>query len=186
LSASADLDYRALWWIGNCSVVNWTVGARYAQLNQDFSALFADGGTTDNVTTAVNFDGGGLRFGLDAERHRGCGFLLYGRGAVSLVAGEFRAAYFQGSDVDPEIVNTSWTAGRVVPICDLELGGGWQSECGRWRLTGGYVISTWWNAVTSDSWIRSVQQNNFAGQADAVSSDRVTFDGLTARVEYRF
>ena len=38
---TADLDYRAIWWLGECSVVNWSVGARYAQLTQEFDSLFA-------------------------------------------------------------------------------------------------------------------------------------------------
>ncbi|HPM85097.1 MAG TPA: Lpg1974 family pore-forming outer membrane protein [Candidatus Anammoximicrobium sp.] len=183
----ADLDYRAIWWLGECSVVNWSVGARYAQLSQEFDSLFTYTGTLDGVASAVNFDGGGIRLGLDGERHHGShGFLLYGKGVLSLIAGEFRASYFQGSDVDPEIVNTAWKAGRLVPILDLELGAGWQSPCGHFRFTAGYLVSMWFNTLTTDSWIRSVGQNNFAGQADAISYDTLTFDGLTARAEYRF
>ena len=105
---------------------------------------------------------------------------------MSLVAGEFSASYFQGTDQDPEIVNTAWKAGRLVPIFDLELGAGWQSPCGHFRVTAGYVVSMWFNTLTTDSWIRSVQQNNFVGQADAISYDTLTFDGFTARAEYRF
>lgn len=183
----ADLDYRAIWWLGECSVVNWSVGARYAQLTQDFDSQFTYTGTVDDVASAVNFDGGGIRLGLDGERHQGShGFLLYGKGALNLIAGEFRASYFQGTDQAPEIVDTAWKAGRLVPILDLELGAGWQSPCGRFRVTAGYVVSMWFNTLTTDSWIRSVGQNNFVGQADAISYDTLTFDGLTARAEYRF
>jgi hypothetical protein len=183
----ADLDYRSVWWLGECSVVNWSVGARYAQLTQDFASQFTDAGTVDSVATAVDFDGGGIRLGLDGERHHGSrGFLLYGKGALNLIAGEFRASYFQGSDQYPEIVNTAWKAGRIVPILDLELGAGWQSPCGRFRVTTGYVVNMWFNTLTTDSWIRSVGQNNFVGQADAISYDTLTFDGFTARAEYRF
>jgi len=183
----ADLDYRAIWWLGECSVVNWSVGARYAQLTQEFDSQFTYTGTVDSVATAVDFEGGGIRLGLDGERHHGShGFLLYGKGAVSLIAGEFSASYFQGSDQDPEVVNTVWTAGRLVPIVDLELGAGWQSPCGRFRVTAGYLVSMWFNTLTTDSWIRSVGQNSFVGQADAISYDTLTFDGFTARAEYRF
>ena len=181
-----DLDYRAIWWLGECSVVNWSVGARYANLTQDFAAQFDDTGTLDDVATAVDFDGGGIRLGLDGERHNCRGILLYGRTAMSLVGGEFSGSYFQGTDQDPEIVNTAWKAGRLVPIFDLELGAGWQSPCGHFRVTAGYVVNMWFNTLTTDSWIRSVQQNNFVGQADAISYDTLTFDGFTARAEYRF
>jgi hypothetical protein len=183
---TVDLDYRNVWWLGEASVVNWSLGARYAQLTQDFDSQFDLTGTFDEVATEVDFDGGGVRLGLDGERHNCHGMLLYGRGAMSLVAGEFSGSYFQGSDQDPEIVNTAWQAGRIVPIFDLELGAGWQSPCGHFRLTAGYVVSMWFNTLTTDSWIRSVQQNNFVGQADAISYDTLTFDGFTARAEYRF
>lgn len=183
----ADVDYRAIWWLGECSAVNWSVGARYAQLTQDFDVQFGDTGTRDSVATAVDFDGGGIRVGVDGERHHGAhGFLLYGKGLLSLVAGEFSAFYLQGTDQDHEIVNTAWKAGRLVPILDLELGAGWQSPCGHFRVTAGYLVSMWFNTLTTDSWIRSVQQNNFVGQADAISYDTLTFDGFTARAEYRF
>lgn len=183
----ADIDYRAIWWLGECSVVNWSVGARYAQLTQDFDSQFVDG-TVDNVTTAVNFDGGGIRLGLDGTRHHGGrGFLVYGKGAMSLIAGEFSASYLEEVEgVAPEVVDTSWKAGRLVPILDLEVGAGWQSPCGRFRVTAGYLFSMWFNTLTTDSWIRSVQDNNFVGQADAISYDTLTFDGFTARAEYRF
>lgn len=184
---TVDLDYRSIWRLSKRNVVHWSVGARYAQLNQDFDARFGETGTTDDVLTAVDFDGAGVRLGLDAERHHcGPGIMLYGRGALSFVAGRFRSSYFQGSDMDPQIVDTTFSSDRVVPILDVEVGAGWQSSCGRFRVTAGYVLNLWFNTLTSDSWIRSVQQNSFVGQADAVSWDTLTFDGLTARVEYRF
>jgi hypothetical protein len=66
-------------------------------------------------------------------------------------------------------------------MLDLELGVGWQSPCGHYRFTAGYVVSTWLNTVSTDEWIDSVRNNNFVGL-----DDRMSFDGLTARGEYRF
>jgi hypothetical protein len=181
-----DADYRSVLWLNHCSVMNWFVGARYAHLQQDFASLFTLTGENEEVITDVGFDGGGIRFGLDGERHHCCGFLLYGRGSISVVAGEFSATYFQADNFDREIVDTAWKAGRVVPIMDLELGAGWQSPCGHFRLTAGYNVAYWFNTVTTDQWIKSVQENDFVGQPDGMSYDTITFDGLTARAEYRF
>ena len=103
------------------------------------------------------------------------------RGTANFVPGEFRTRYTQGSNVDPIIVDTAWKAGRIVSILDLEVGAGWQSCCGHVRLTAGYVISSWFNTVNTDEWIQSVRTNNFVGL-----NDTMTFDGLTARAEYRF
>jgi hypothetical protein len=181
-----DLDYRATLLVRECSMINWFVGARYAQLGQDFDAHFTLQGDQDNVITSVDFDGAGIRLGLDGERHHGCGLMLYGKSALSVVAGEFRASYFQNSNFDPVTVQTSWKAGRIVPILDLELGLGWQSPCGRVRCTAGYQVSDWFNTLTTDQWIDQIAQNNFAGQPDGMSYDTLTLDGLTARVEWRF
>jgi hypothetical protein len=98
-----------------------------------------------------------------------------------LLAGEIRTRYFFGNTADPSIVDTNWKAGRLIPMLDLELGAGWQSPCGHYRFTVGYEISMWFNSVTTDEWIHSVGANNPADMKDTM-----TFDGLTARAEYRF
>lgn len=184
---TADLDYRSVLWASELGAMNYLVGARYTQLNQDFSTTASGTGVESTAVSDVEFDGGGLRFGLDGERHHPCnGFLIYGKGVASFVAGQFRTSFQQGDNTDPEIVNTGWKAERIMTIVDMELGVGWQSHCGRFRLTTGYQVSMWFNAVTTDQWIRAVQQNNFVGQRDGMSYDTLMFDGLTARAEYRF
>ena len=179
-----DGDYRAVWTAGDLWAINYLAGLRYARLNQDFSALLTNTGTEDTLQTRVTFEGVGLRLGLDGERHFACcGMFLYGKTVANMVVGDFRARYTQGSDVDPIIVDTTWKAGRLVTVLDLELGAGWQSECGHWRLSTGYLISAWYNAIPTDQWIAAVQQNNFVNLGH---EDMMTFDGLTARVEYRW
>lgn len=184
---TADVDYRSIVWASDLSAVNYIVGARFAELNQDFAARYTRTGTTDLMSADVEFDGGGVRFGLDATRHHPCnGFLVYGRGLTSFVAGEFKTSYRHGTDVDPEIVNTGWEAARIMTMVDMEFGGGWQSRCGRLRVTAGYLVSFWFNAVTTDQWIRAVRDNDFVGQRDGMSYDTLMFDGLRLRAEYRF
>ena len=184
LSSQADLDLqmdivdvgmRHLFVGGQVFAVNYTVGARYARLEQSFDALFRNNGQ-EQVSTNIDFDGGGIRLGLDAER-RACGrpWWLYARSAASFVAGKFQANYFQGQSFDPEVVDTRWEAGRVVPMLDLELGGGWVGPGGRMRLSAGYLFSAWFNTVMTQDFIHSVQQNNFLDLGDTL-----TFDGLVA------
>jgi hypothetical protein len=164
--------------------VNYLIGGRYASLRQDFTGIFTGTGTTDTLVTDVSFDGVGFRFGLDGMRFAySSGFLVYGKTSVSFLAGEFRGRYTQGSDVDPIIVDTSWEAGRIVTIFDLELGVGWQSVNGRWRFTTGYMMSSWHNVIPTNQWIQNVQTNSFDATSD---NDVITFDGLTARLEYRW
>ena len=186
---TADVDYRSIWWANELSALNYLVGARYANLEQQYASVYEGTGIQHQTRSDVRFDGGGIRFGLDGERHHGhTGLLLYGRSILSLVAGQFRASYQYESNVNPgvNLIDTDWEADRIVSIVDLELGVGWQSYCGHFRITSGYMISSWFNAVTTDQWIRSVSRNNFVGQPDGMSYDTLMFDGLTVRAEYRF
>jgi hypothetical protein len=177
-----DVDYRWLVSSGDQHAVNLLVGARYAQLTQDFHAQFAVNGTRD-VDTRLQFEGGGLRIGLDAERYAACtGWMVYGRGNASFVAGDFRGDYFQGSSFAATEIDTAWKAGRIVTMLDLELGVGWTGPCDRVRLRAGYLISGWLNTVRTDEWIDAVNAN----QMSNLGGSGMTFDGLTARAEFRF
>ena len=177
-----DVDYRFVWLSDQLSAVNLLLGLRYGQLDQDFQAVYTQAGSTETMFTDISFDGAGLLFGIDAERHHcGTGLLAYGKANTSFMAGDFRARYFQGSAFDPVIVDTNWKAGRLVSTLDLELGAGWQSSKGCVRLTAGYLISSWFNTVKTDEFIQAVQTNNFVGLDDAL-----TFDGFVARAEIRF
>lgn len=180
-----DVDYRAVWGAGDLYAVNYILGLRYARLNQDFTGVFTSTGTTDTLLTNSNFEGAGLKIGIDGERHAcNSGLFVYGRTTASFVAGDSRARYRQSSDVDPLIVNTTWKAGRVVTILDLELGAGWQSCCGRWRVNGGYIFNSWYNVLPTDQWIQNVQGNNFVDNDH--HNDAITFDGFTFRVTYQW
>ena len=176
-----DLLYRHLFVGGENYAVNYSLGGRYGKLDQRFHAQFVNGGTED-VMTDVDFEGLGLRLGFDAERHS-CRnrLLVYAKGAANFIAGRFRASYFQGSSFDPEIVNTNWEAGRIVPALDIEIGIGYRSLNDRIRLTAGYRVDTWFNMVTNEDFVWAVQQNNFLNLEDSIS-----FDGLVTRLELRF
>jgi len=158
------------------------LGARYAGSQQDFIADFSEPTNREVVTTNIHFDGGGIRVGLDTEFYSAnrC-WVVYGRGMASFVAGEFRAIYTYDDLYGQQSVYTDWQAGRVVTMLDLEVGAGWTSPNGYWRLTGGYMVSGWFNALNADEFINAVQTNEFAGL-----SDTMTFDGAVARAELRF
>ena len=182
-----DFDYRGLI-VGSescesecASVVNYIVGGRYATFDQDFSSNFIAAGTT-TVDTSVNFSGGGVRLGLMGEQHRTTrGFFVYGKGITNLLVGEFDASYRQSNTFAGTQAFTNWSAGRVVPVLDLEAGIGWVGPRRRLKFTGGYMISTWFNVVTIDDFIQAAQSSNFSDP-----SGTITFDGLTARVAWDF
>lgn len=180
-----DIDYRSL--IAYCCdyQIGYTLGIRYGQLQQNFRADFAANGT-EFVDTNVSFYGTGLKAGLDGERYSyNRNLFIYGKTFLSLLGGESQAHYFQGSSFDPSIVATTWQAGRLVTIYDLELGAGWQNDCGNVRLSVGYSYSTWYNVTRTNEWINAVQHNNFADPSDNFNAF-MSFDGFVTRVEVRW
>ncbi len=180
-----DLDYHSLFAYCCDYQIGYTLGLRYAELQQNFRADFAANGT-EFVQTDMNFYGAGLKAGLDGERYSySRNLFVYGKTFLSLLGGESRAAYLQGSSFDPVIAQTSWKAGRLVTIYDLELGAGWQNDCGNVRLSIGYMYSTWYNVTRTNEWINAVQQNNFVDQSDNFNGF-MTFDGLVSRLEIRW
>ncbi|NLX57432.1 MAG: hypothetical protein GXY58_20200 [Planctomycetaceae bacterium] len=176
-----DVDYRRALSCDDRHNVTFLAGVRVAEFDQDFAAIF-NGTGNETLITEIDFYGAGLRIGLEGERYTASRrWLVYGKTHGSFVAGEFTADYRQGQSFDPSVVDTSWEAGRIVPMLDLEVGAGWQSRCGTWRITGGYMISAWYNCVKTDEWISAVQNNNVVGLGDNMS-----FDGLVLRCEGRF
>lgn len=190
-----DVDFKALFDgcepvqcdnCGNCKtefadVVNYIVGVRYARLDQDFRSQFVVTGSTA-VNTNVDFDGGGIRLGLEGERHSTVtGLYVYGQGITNLMVGEFKADYLQTNTFNGTEAITSWSAGRVVPGLDLELGFGWVAPRRRLRLSTGYMVSTWFNVVKTEDFINAAQTHDF----DDLSSI-LTFDGLVGRAEWEF
>ena len=161
--------------------INYLIGGRYAKLEQQFDAEFLKNGI-ETIATDIDFDGGGLRIGLEAQRFS-CRNQLheYANGYASFLAGRFRANYFSGQAFDPEVVNSEWEAGRIVPILDLEAGVGWSSAGGKLSLSAGYMVSAWFNTVTTQDFINSIQTNDYLGLSDVTS-----FDGLQGRFTYRF
>lgn len=162
-------------------VLNYIVGVRYARLDQDFRSAFVTTGTT-SVDTNVDFDGGGIRLGLEGERHStATGLYVYGQGLTNLMVGEFKADYAQINTFNGTEAITSWSGGRLVPGFDLELGFGWVAPRRRLRLSTGYMVSTWFNVVKTEDFIDAAQTHDF----DNMSSI-LTFDGLVTRAEWEF
>lgn len=176
-----DVDFHRVFSCGRRHQLSCLLGARYGALDQDFIGRMAIN-QSEVVTTNLGFDGGGIRVGLEAEWYGPKrAWMAYGRGAASFVAGEFRGVYTQDHLFGQRVVYTDWRAGRIVTMLDLELGVGWTSPKGCFHLAGGYMVSGWFNAVTTADFINAVQANEFAGLGDSL-----TFDGFVARAEIRF
>lgn len=177
----ADVDFRRIISQGSDYSLNYLIGARYAHLDEVFQSRFTNSTTIEDVNTNIDFDGGGIRFGLEGERQNCQGWLIYGRGYASFVGGRFVGTYSQADSVRGSVVSTGWSEDRVLSILDAEAGVGWASSSGRFRVTAGYMFSGWFNAINTDDFIHAVQTNNSVSV-----SDTLTFDGFVLRGEIRF
>ena len=180
-----DVDFRSLWLGCECPscayALTWLVGATAARIDQDFAATYATEGVT-TVATDVEFEGIGMRFGLEGERiFPATGLFVYGSGITSFIFGEFDTSYSQVSTFNGTEAFTSWNAGRIVPVLEFEAGAGWLGVNRHLRLSAGYRVSTWFNYVKTDEWIRAVQNHDFTNM-----DGTLTFDGLVGRAEWLF
>lgn len=181
-----DLEYRAV--LLSCSkyYINGVIGGRYVMYDQDFTSafFFAPPDGTTFVNTAIDFDGAGIRSGVEGE-HRLClGLYGYGKLIGSLIAGEFRSAYQQFNQFNGEEGTTRMRESRVVPMIETELGLGWCSANGRVRFSAGYYFSIWSNMITAQEWINAVQTTSFESPSRDAKDD-IRIDGLVTRLELR-
>jgi hypothetical protein len=180
-----NLDYRSLIY-GTCdSAINYSAGIRYVNLEQNLHARQNVGvavGLSD-VRTDINVDAFGIGFGLDAVKRRcDCGLFAYGRTGASFEAGEMQADIRQTLQLVPSAtIGNSLRDYRVLSILDAELGVGWQSHCGRLKLSAGYEFSGWFNALTVPTYILGVQNREFSEMIETIS-----FNGLVARALVQF
>ncbi|MGI9455693.1 MAG: Lpg1974 family pore-forming outer membrane protein, partial [Aeoliella sp.] len=181
-----DAEYRRLFRASNCGWMNYSFGARYGRLEQNFRQLGNFGGSQGGVidtTTEIDFDGAGLKVGLDGERILGCGcWSAYGNSSLSALFGSFRGDYLMHnatSVLDLAIVR--WEEDRVTPMLEYEFGVAWTSCCGSCRASFGYMGIHWFNVATTPEFVDAVQADNYVDFGDTLS-----FGGLTSKVEWRY
>jgi hypothetical protein len=187
----ADGAYRRLLFGDGAGWVNYSVGGRYAHLDQNFLQTGDFGGGNAgviNTRTDIQFDGGGALFGLDGEHFIGRrGFSVFGGLNVSPIFGQFSSAYqLHNITTDTALAIAEWKDDRVVTLLEYQAGLAWTSPCYKWRLSAGYVAQFWYNAVSTADFVNAVQTNNYTHSGDSRVADTISFDGLAARVERRF
>jgi len=178
-----DIDYRGLLVYNPEWQVNYVLGARYGNLEQHFAAGFAPATGFEQVLAESEFDGGGLKLGLEGLRfHPTTQFFFYGKGYASFLGGQFRTRYEFDSPTLASPTQTGFKVNRLVTMLDLETGIGWQNYTGNLRISAGYLFSSWINTVKVNEFINSVQSNNFTDPSTNYNGI-ITFDGLTSKIE---
>ena len=164
------------------SSVDVVVGFRYAHLDQNFQGDFlVDGFTT--VRSSTEFHGFGPRAGLKLHRDVGCGWNVYGEGFFDILAGQFQSDYSQDNTMVGNLARSGFEDDRLVPQLEAELGVGWENACGNFSIRAGYYMGAWFNTVTTAEFIEGVQATSFS---DDTIDETMTFDGLTARMLFKF
>ena len=164
-------------------LVYLTAGVRYAEFDEDFRARYTMLGSTD-VSSDIGFDGVGPRLGLEIERAMDGDLYMYLRGGASLMFGRFDADYLQSNIFSGTQAVVGLQDSRMVPITELELGFGWGNSTETFRFSAGYYVGSWFNTVTTGSFIDSVQDGTLYSIGGV--GDTLVFDGLVARVEVRY
>lgn len=181
----ADIEFRRLL-SGSCKhAVNYSVGVRYGKLQQGFLQIgnFAPPTGTIQTTSDIDFEGVGLRAGLDGEHRLGySGFAGYGKLSMNVLFGEFRSSFLQLDTTTTDVqANSTWNDRRVVPLLDYEVGISWTSRNGHWRASTGYYTAFWFNTITTGQFVQAVQTADFVDLGETM-----VFNGLVSRVEFRF
>jgi hypothetical protein len=181
-----DVAYRYYVICVPTSEVSVFFGARYGTLDQQFgqTGIFGGGqGGTIDTTTEIEFDGVGPMAGMTGEHLIGnTRYSFYGRALAAALTGEFRNHYRMfNSSTATLLAEAFWNDDRVVPVLDYELGVAWVGPKGRFRLAAGYMMSFWFNSVTTPVFVDAVQADNYVNVADTIA-----FDGLVGRVECRW
>ncbi|MFO0965131.1 MAG: Lpg1974 family pore-forming outer membrane protein [Gemmataceae bacterium] len=182
---TGDIDYKCAFVDNDCLRLSWLAGARYGHLRQNLDVAYQEILGVDRIHANVGFDGGGPRVGLDGEYRVKCGLYGYARGALSLVAGTFTSLYEQRDIFGGLVAQSSINETRIIPILELELGVGWRSQNDRVRVAAGYYVGSWFNTLTIPGIVQGVQNNNFQTIGNNFR-DNLTFDGVVARIEFRF
>jgi len=180
-----DVNYRHLWKQTDRMAINWIGGLRYGKMEQDFTGSqtvqAATGLTT--VQTDIDFEGFGINGGLDLERYsQKTGIFIYGRGMASLMAGDWKASYRQTNEnVGGGEPANNYQDFHATPVLEGELGLGWMRPCGRIRLQAGYMMSAWYESVSTRGYIEAVRDANLVDIGETI-----TFSGLTTRLSILF
>jgi hypothetical protein len=145
-----------------------------------------DGFTVTDARSTMNFQGGGLRAGLEGRRYF-CkdGWLsLYGKGNISLLYGTVDIKTIRGTfdpSTGPTAFNSqTFTNRQIIPVTDIEAGLTAQVTCHS-AITAGYLMSAW-----HDLGMRDQDQLNTLLPISYDDANILGFDGFFARVEVAF
>jgi hypothetical protein len=174
---------------GSCPAwdVSWSGGFRAAEAewNRAYVVLEDNNEVDGTAVSSMDFEGAGLKVGLEGRRYFFCdGWLsMYAKGNLSLLYGRLHfdtVLTQEGGTAPDQIDRESTTSNQIIPVTELEAGLTGQVSC-QCRISAGYLMSAWHDL-------------GFRDEAD-LNTDRLVlyddanilgFDGFFARLEYAY
>jgi hypothetical protein len=174
---------------GSCPAwdVRWSGGFRAAdaEWQRAYGRLTETSELDAGAVSSMDFDGAGLKVGLEGRRyfcHSGW-LSVYAKGDLSLLYGQldFNVVRTQDNGTAPDVITQQSTSTeQIIPVTDLEAGVSAQISCNG-RMSAGYLLSAWHDLGFRDE----IQVNDdFPVQYD--DANILGFDGFFARLEYGF
>jgi hypothetical protein len=171
--------------------VSWTGGFRVA--DAEWRRAYVALGTTDefleDAVSTMEFDGAGLKVGLQGRRYfcKSGWLSVYAKGDLSLLYGDLEfttVATTEGGTAPDAIVRQSTTTNQIIPVTELEAGVTGQISCNG-RISAGYLLSAWHDLGFRDEFpFNSMTDVEIPIQYD--DANILGFDGFFARLEYAF
>jgi hypothetical protein len=174
---------------GSCPAwdVRWSGGFRAAdaEWEREYTRLNANDQVNATAESSMDFEGAGLKVGLEGRRYfcQGGWLSVYAKGDLSLLYGrlEFDAEReLNIGTVDEDEDEQSTTVNQIVPVTDLEAGISGQISCYS-RISAGYLLSAWHDLGFRDEIELS---DSFPVRYD--DANILGFDGFFARCEFAF
>ncbi len=178
--AVVDLDARKLIKVGDDLGMTLFGGVRIASLDQSLKTIYSGGmlgGSSDYVSSPINFFGAGITAGGEVNWNVYRGWGLYGRGRLGLVSGRFDSSRTEtvGSAL---FSDTSDPFKSVIPVVEIGAGVGYKGE--HFFLSAGYEMIAWINMVSGVGTYNSLGTSLIPMRGDLV------LEGLSVRSGFIF
>jgi hypothetical protein len=176
--------------------VTWSGGLRFAdaEWSRSFSAADSTGFVGTETLSAMDFEGGGLKLGLEGRRYfwgNGC-LSVYLKGDISLLLGDVDIITARRTD-DPTtptdtdtLILQTISNRQIIPVTEIEAGLTGHITCNT-SITTGYMLSAWHDLGFRDEF--QGFSNGVAGSLLETNYDDANilgFDGFFARLEVAY
>jgi hypothetical protein len=167
--------------------ITWSGGVRAAEADwqRAYVALGAQDNLVSDAVSSMDFDGVGLKMGLEGRRYffKDGWLSLFLKGDLSVLYGnlEFETVRTEeGGSVPDQVIRQTTENQQLIPVTEIEAGLSGQVSC-HCRVSAGYLLSAWHDLGFRDEF---QLDNVFPLQYD--DANILGFDGFFARLEYGF